>query len=406
MSEKGITNAAIKNEFVLDEETVLPGTELAEEPVIAADIEEQNVAAEQAASQINTGGRVQRSNRDSQQGSKVLIRDNHRIGSLSENLSLDIDTRTREEIEEEEWADITRHARTQGIYWGVVKAVQEVENFKDFAVITTVYGHIVQIPEHAFITLNRLEKDRYYNSQTKDVKKLMRQRYLESYIGAEIPFILNFANRKRVDDENSIRGYYYRYTLGGSRKAAMEIIRDYWFFHEKLKYSKPEEEVTPGTVFDNVRVLTANERGITVEICGVETYIERFELITTKYLETAAKMYSPGDRISVMVTRVHINKDDPSLPPVVIKASIRRMFEEEGKEHYDLIKEGSLQRGTVNRMSANGNYVILLDLGVVCIVSKDEVEGRVPLDRGQKVHVRIRKKYDENQTVTGRVVFH
>ena len=107
-----------------------------------------------------------------------------------------------------------------------------------------------------------------------------------------------------------------------------------------------------------------------------------------------------------MVTRVHVNKDDPSLPPVVIKASVRRMFEEEGKEHYDVIAEGSLQRGTVNRMSASGKYVILLDLGVVCIVSKDEVEGRVPLDRGQRVHVRIRKKYDENQTVTGRVVFH
>lgn len=412
MSENITSNEAEKSEFVLDEETILPGNELAEEPVIeepaiAADIEKQNVAAEQAGTVRSTNGTsIQGSNRDSRRGSKVKIRDNHRIGTLSENLSLDIDLRTKEEIEEEEWADISRHARTQGIYWGVVKAVQEVKNYKDLEVITTVYGHVVRIPEHAFLTLNRLEKDRYYSSQTPDVKKLMRKRYLESYIGAEIPFILNLAHREREYDENSIRGYYYKYTLGGSRKAAMEIIQDYWFFHEKVKYSRPVEEVTAGTVFDNVRVLTASERGITVEICGVETYIERFELITTKYLETASKMYSPGDRISVMVTRVHVNKDDQSLPPVVIKASVRRMFEEEGKEHYDVIAEGSLQRGTVNRMSASGKYVILLDLGVVCIVSKDEVEGRVPLDRGQRVHVRIRKKYDENQTVTGRVVFH
>ena len=346
-----------------------------------------------------------RSSRKKQENSNITIRDNNAIGSVTENLSFDIETRTREEVEEDEWMDMVRHARTQGIYWGVVKAVQEVPNFKEFSVITTVYGHVVQIPESNFLTLNRLDKNKYYSAQNEDVKKVMRRKNLEAYIGAEIPFILIFTNRKRIKDENSIRGYYYRYTLGGSRVAAMEIIQDYWFFQKKVKYSQPVEPVTPGTVFDNVRVLTATEPGITVEICGVETFIERFELITTKYLETAAKMYSPGDRISVLVTKVHINTDDSSNPPVVLKASVRRMFEEDGKENYENVAVGSLQRGTVNRMSAKGQYVILLDLGVICIVTRDEVEGKVPLERGQKVHVRIRKKYQETQTVTGRVVF-
>ena len=158
-------------------------------------------------------------------------------------------------------------------------------------------------------------------------------------------------------------------------------------------------------IIENANVLTAHEHGITVEICGVETYIERFELITTKYFENAAEAYKPGDKISVMITRIRFN-DEPRKPKVSLHASVRRMVENSGRAAFDDIAIGGLYRGTVSRFSREKrNYVILLDVGVTAIVSPDDVEGRIPLDIGSTVTVRVRIKYEDYMMVVGRVVF-
>ena len=398
-------------EVILEEETEIAPVieeEETEELAVEADIETQKTPANETRTEKGgTGRRKESAGKRTIPGSvsSVVVRNNDVIGDYTENMSGDIDTRSREQIEDDEWADIRKHVRSHGIYWGIVRGVQEEPNYNSFSIITTVYGHIVKIAESTFLTLDMLKKDRYFEAQTPAVQKDMRRRRLESYIGAQIPFTVIFANRKRVEDEGSIRGYYYKYLIGGSRVAAMDILQDYWFFHEKRRFSKTKiEPVREGMVFDNVKVLTAHEHGITVELCGVETYIERFELITTKYMENAGDEYHPGDLISVLLTKIRINTD-PNLPRVVLRASVRRLLEDDGRAIFEDIAVGGLYRGTVSRISSNGNYVILLDLGVTCVVKPSEVEGRVPLDIGNTVTVRVRVKYPDNNIVTGRVVY-
>lgn len=405
------TTESSKEEVILDEEIEIATAESSDEPeelAVAADIEPQETAADESKNRTNTRNTQRRSSETTTvtgQNSTVTVRNNNVIGDYTEDISRDIDTRSREQIENDEWTDIRKHVRSHGIYWGIVRGVQDQPKYNSFSVITTVYGHIVKIAEESFLTLDMLDKDRYFKDQKPSVQKDMRRRRLEAYIGAQIPFTIIVANRQRVEDDGSIRGYYYKYLIGGSRVAAMEILQDYWFFHEKRRFAKTKvEPVREGMVFDNVKVLTAHEHGITVELCGVETYIERFELITTKYMESAGDEYHPGDLISVILTKIRINTE-PGLPRVVLRASVRRLLEDNGRSVFEDIAIGGLYRGTVSRISSSGNYVILLDLGVTCVVSPSEVEGRVPLDIGNTVLVRIRVKYPDTNVVAGRVLF-
>lgn len=388
-------------EMILEEETVIAANDddtLPDEPVVPADIEEQGTEVRLPHSSRPRTDRVVMN--------MMSVGNNIAIGDITEDLSKDVDTRTRDQIEEDEWHEIQKYARNHGLLWGIVRAVTPENAVNSFSVITTVYGKQVKIAENSFIISDSLDYDRYFQGQTDFVKKEMRKRRLESYIGALIPFTIIYARREKIKDESSIRGFYYRYFIGGSRTEGTEIVQDYWFFHNKRRFSRtPKKDVREGMIVENANVLTSHEHGITAEICGVETYIERFELITTRYFENAAEAYKPGDKISVMITKIRFN-DEPGKPKVVLGASVRRMMEDNGKAAFDEIMIGGLYRGTVSRFSkGKRNYVILLDVGVTAVVSPDEVEGRIPLDIGSTVTVRVRIKYEEMMMVTGRVVF-
>ena len=388
--------------MILEEEVVIASSseegedpDIPVDPIVPADIEEQG------ADNKNTEQQQRQPNRTA----KEVINNSSVIGDVTERLN--IDERTEVQREEDNWGEIQRYIRSKGLLWGVVKGVEPEKSRNSFSVVTSVFGENVKIPEQNFIVREEMDYNKYYEDQDPEVQYLMREQRLQAYIGAKIPFVLIYGNRVKVQDESVSRGYFYRYMLGGSRVAGMEILQDWWFLHEKKRWQNSRNRIPqlePGTVIENANVLAAHESGITVEIGGVETYIDRFELITNEYVSNAADLYSAGDTINLLLEKIHINEPNSGKPRVVLRASVRRLAEERGRKVFDDIAIGGLYAGTVSRVSkVKKNYVILLDVGVRCVVSFDYA-GLIPLDAGDRVMVRVRRKLPIYTIVEGRVI--
>ena len=376
--------------------------EIPEDPVIPADAEEQGTEAE-AASNL---GRLPRP--DVQIQAPAV--NNLAIGLITENVKIEQKTNiTKEEKEEKEWQKINRLVRSKGVVWGHVTGVTRFEN-NTFSVLTEIYGRSVSIPENMFFVRDMKSYNRYYvamdekdmtESQINRIKTSMRRDEAIKYIGALIPFVIIGAERRHVRSRTS-GARYYEYTLIGSRKEGMETLQDYWFFHERKRYSRRKDHtVAEGQTVDNAHILIVEENGVLVEVCGVETWMDVFE-VNARHLDDARLYYHSGDTVTVLLRKLHL-RNSPSEKYIRISPSMRLAQEQEAAARFDSVQINDFMRGTVSRISRNGNYIVVLDNGVRANIFPDRVVPRSIINVGDMVVVHVKSKSADYMSVGGTI---
>ena len=321
-------------------------------------------------------------------------RELQQVGTLAPELErASTKVKSQAEIEEENWQMIRRFQRTQELLYSRIIGVEPGNSEDTFLIITSIFGMRVAIPDEYFF----VEYERQFGANFKDLPD--REKYRIKYyaasrqIGARICFLITNATRERIADD----GYdnwqsNYTYGIVGSRVAAMELLRDIWFFHKRRRADnrRNARTVKEGD-YTKANVLYVREDGVRVECFGVETYISAFELSGLRYVTDCRDEVKPGDVINVRVRRVHMNGDD-----VYVSVSGRLYDVGYTSRNIKSMKVSGFYSGVVRNYNNNsGYYTINLDNGVIAAVHRDSIQGGNALEQGDEVYVRVRNIYDE-----------
>ncbi len=330
------------------------------------------------------------------------------IGLVTDSVKIEAKTAITEgEKEEEEWQAIRRLIRSRGLVWGTVKGVTRI-NKGTFSIRTEIYGKTVLIPENMFFVREMKEYNRYYGnleskitdeSRVIRIRNSMRHAEAVKYIGALIPFTLIGAERRRIHSRVTDERYY-EYSIIGNRKEGMDILQDYWFFHCRKKYSRRKDRIVEkGMIVDNAHVLMVEENGIAVEVLGVETWMDVFEA-NARHIDDARRYYHTGDTIPVMISKLHM-RNSPTEKYVRLTPSARLAQQKSGSREFDRVEINDIMKGQVSRISRNGNYVVILDNGVMANIYPERVMPRCIVNVGDVVVVHIRSKSADHMSVGG-----
>ena len=210
---------------------------------------------------------------------------------------------TDEELAEIAWHEIHNAFRTRKILTGMLGGVEQLDSGKTIAVVEY-KGYRILIPMSEMLMnfeINLKSKD--FQEQAVRCNKL-----LNNMLGAEIDFIV-----KGIDSKTR--------SVVASRKDAM-LKKQKTFYMETD--SNGNYKIYDGRIVQ-ARVLAVAEKGIRVEVFGVECSIMSRHL-SWEWIGDARDHYSTGDEILVRI--LSVNREDPE--HIYIKADVKSV-KDDGK---------------------------------------------------------------------------
>lgn len=96
-----------------------------------------------------------------------------------------------------------------------------------------------------------------------------------------------------------------------SRSFAMEQVQDQAFFRGEEPFVKVDSDVP-------AYVLSADDNGVRVECCGIETRINKGLLTASRYVDVASNYYNTGDKLYVTVTELELDRENKTVEKFVV----------------------------------------------------------------------------------------
>ncbi len=295
-----------------------------------------------------------------------------------------------EKEKEERFFKLTENIKHGIIYWGTVIGYDVQEDTRSNASVkpTTIlikvkYGdEEVYIPDSEYFepTFKFSYDDSKLSRAELKNEKIKRIQY---QLDAEVCFVVTYTDRFEAPKEvQELTGYKYEHRILGSRRKAMEVLRDYYFYHRKDK--RYPEDIKVGDMV-NSHVISVRDNMVVVECLGIETRLDEFEL-SNEVVNNCNDYVKAGDELPVTITKIHLN-DEPNKIPYVKVTARSGVF----NSNLAKIKVGNVYKGKVShRNKTKKLYSIVLNNGVVVTVGENNVIGGLELDRNDNVVVHIR----------------
>lgn len=292
------------------------------------------------------------------------------------------------------WKQASRMMQTKGLAWAVIKGIESTDTGR-LRVITSLYDERCVIPESQFWMPN-MRFRRNYDEFSTEAQTGIRLERARQMLGAIIPVVIAGMQKTHVaDDPDNGVFEHDEITLAGSRVMGMEILQDYWFWHEKGAKDAVYGEVKRGDIYKHAHVLSVAENSIFVEAYGTEATIQMRDLTMSCFIENCHDYYHAGDTLpAVKVVKVRARKT-PEETEIYLDLSVRQAETLSTAQDYLNIQNRGIYLGRVTHISGTGKYHILLQTGVPCVVNRENVAKLIPLNPGDMVNVVITGKNDE-----------
>jgi len=228
--------------------------------------------------------------------------------------------KTDEELAEIAWHEIHNAFRTRKILTGMLGGIEVLDNGNTVAVVEYKgYRIIIPIKEMAVLKYNNMEKDDHRDFV------LRQQKLLNNMLGAEIDFVV-----KGIDAKTR--------SVVASRKDAMLKKRKTFYMETDANGTY---KIYDGRIVQ-ARVLAVAEKGIRVEVFGVECSIMSRNL-SWEWIGDARDHYSTGDEILVRI--LSVNREDPE--NIYIKADVKSVNDEGKRRDLSLCRVQGKYAGKV-----------------------------------------------------------
>ena len=295
-----------------------------------------------------------------------------------------------EKEKEERFFKLTENIKHGLIYWGTVIGYEIQEDTRSNAevkpstiLVKVKYGdEEVYIPDSEYFEPTfkfSYDDSKLSRSELKN-EKIKRIQY---QLDSEVCFVITYTDRFEVPKEiQDLTGYKYEHRILGSRKKAMEVLRDYYFYHRKDK--RYPSDIKVGDMVDS-HVISVRDNMVIVECLGIETRLDEFEL-SNEVVSNCNDYVKAGDILPVTITKIHLN-DEPNKIPYVKVTARSGVF----NSNLSKIKVGNVYKGKIShRNKVKKLYSVVLNNGVVATVPENSVIGGLELDRNDNVVVHIK----------------
>ena len=208
---------------------------------------------------------------------------------------------TDDDLAEIAWHEIHNAFRTRRILTGMLGGIEALESGNVVAVVEYKgYRVIIPIKEMAVLRHNKMAPDEHSDFIVRQLK------LLNNMLGAEIDFIV-----KGIDSKTR--------SVVASRKDAMLKKRKTFYMETDANGTY---KIYDGRIVQ-ARVLAVAEKGIRVEVFGVECSIMSRHL-SWEWIGDARDHYSTGDEILVRI--LSVNREDPE--NIYIKVDVKSVNDE------------------------------------------------------------------------------
>lgn len=304
------------------------------------------------------------------------------IGSASDEVFSEIiNEKTPKEIENEAYINLKRFERDGEILWG---RIYGVEQFDMHAIICVLWNGIkISIPDNVFFE-KEYNFGSSYASMSEEEQLRKRMQAAKYHINAVVCFRALNVSRDKIK-EGEFAGQYSVFAIG-SRIAAMEVLRDIFFWHKNRKISDSQ----PRTIHEGdvlkAHILCVKEENILVECAGVETRIGRADLSDHVFVDNCYDLYKPGDSITVRVKSLYINADTVHLSLTGRLGVVSKLITS--------MKISGSYIGRIVSAPIGRPYTALLSNGVTAAIGRDRVLGNLDLYIGDEVQVYVSNIFD------------
>lgn len=267
-----------------------------------------------------------------------------------------------EEKEEEKdlkkiaWNKILRTYNTRGTLTANIVGIETTENLDSMLVVAYLDGI-----QRILIPASEMGLPPIDNNLSDDEKRKMTSRRLNSMLNAEIDFVI-----KGIDFDEQI--------VIGSRKEAMARKRRRFYLSENPL-------ITKNSVAESRIIVVIDNKGIRVEIFGVETFIHLGD-VSSEWIYDIRSKYSVGDVVKVRVSEISILSTDE----VQVMAEMVSL-ETDNKE--ELLNEIKLQQMYIGEVVSVRNEIIRVKLPNGLVVTADKGKVRQNIVRNSTVSLII-----------------
>ena len=237
------------------------------------------------------------------------------------------------------WHEIRTSHIARRTLTGMLGGIEQLENGTTVAIVDYKgYRIVIPLKEMGILTLNGMHPDKYKEYVSR------QQKLLNNMLGADIDFIV-----KGIDHETR--------SVVASRKDAMLKKRKTFYMEHNEDGSY---KIYNGRIVQ-ARVLAVAEKGIRVEIFGVECSIMARDL-SWDWIGDAHDRFSVGDHILVRVLSV----ERESLENITVTADVKSVTEPDRRPNLSLCRVQSKYAGRVTDVH-NGVIYVRLTNGVNAI---------------------------------------
>lgn len=237
------------------------------------------------------------------------------------------------------WHEIRTSHIARRTLTGMLGGIEQLENGTTVAIVDYKgYRIVIPLKEMGILTLNGMHPDKYKEYVSR------QQKLLNNMLGADIDFIV-----KGIDIETR--------SVVASRKDAMLKKRKTFYMEHNEDGSY---KIYNGRIVQ-ARVLAVAEKGIRVEIFGVECSIMARDL-SWDWIGDAHDRFSVGDHILVRVLSV----ERESLENITVTADVKSVTEPDRRPNLSLCRVQSKYAGRVTDVH-NGVIYVRLTNGVNAI---------------------------------------
>jgi hypothetical protein len=337
----------------------------------------------------------------------------HELGIETDPNVMNTNFQTPDEMETKNWTDIRGFVKNKSLVWGILTSVQKglSENLPNglYAIVT--------MPKYPDMQVAINEDDYWMENQvfgsaygklSKEEQFEKRKRTMEYQIGARIPMFITEAKRIKLNSDFDTWQTPYKYTIKGDRKKAMKFYQKFWFYSQDT-----DKKINKNDTY-TANVLQVRNNGVKVECCGVESYIDAYELTGRTVVTDCTDCYINGSKVvtgsklSVKIKRCYIHhKGDPIIKNGVptgekekedwVYLSVSGRLYDRGltPKALSMVTIGSSIVGHVSGYNRQKHvYSINLTNGVLASVHENKLLGCRRLDRNDRVLVTVEEKFD------------
>lgn len=315
------------------------------------------------------------------------------IGSVGEKseeiLRSDSESKSQTDKEYEIFKKLLVAKNTRQLLEGEVYGIEPNEKLGKVIIAVIWNGVKVMIPDNVYFEDNFEFGERYRNATEEE--KFKRRAIIAGYQnGARVCFVVKEVLRNVITG-GEFDGEY-NIVCVASRKEAMEIKRDIYFYHKERKHARENIREIAINDIAEANVIAVKQDNVLVECMGVETRIPAKEA-TDEYIENCKDVLQPGDKINVKIKKIHINGTSSVYLTVTGKLNMSSKLIDTMETHSSYI-------GFVEQVSRSAKdkskiiYNVRLKNKVLACILAENVQGGVPLFIGDKVSVKVSKIND------------